>query len=412
VQRGASGSCVRGFEVAAGVVGLGLVATRGSGALVLFDGLVALVEEVEHLAGGELGAAANPVAALGLGGGVEVVLRGVGDEVLSALGFGEAEVGHLEAGVGKVAGLGGVGEYALVGSDGGGSVAFVFGEIGFFEAEEIVARVFLGEAVHDSEGLSIAGVVTEEESERGAALDAVDGAFGGALSEKVETFFFVTGDAGDADHDAEEARERGDGELLDADGHFCVGVVGVEAEGLFAVLAGGESLTRRGVIAVKGKSEEGRVHALGVAASEVGVRVVGVLLDLLVAHGNDRIGELVDALVRGFGDEDVALGEYEGVVGVVGGVEEVLMVELAEDEGHQDVVSGHGVLGIGALDGLEAGESAIVVEVVEEVVGFADIGCEVYGVGVRVGRVGEKRCGQSEEQEKQGKEEGEIPSRS
>jgi sugar (pentulose or hexulose) kinase len=69
------------------------------------DGFVALVEEVEHLAGVELGALAEPVAAGGLSGGFEVVAGGVGDLVLSALGVGEAEEGHLEAGLVEVAGL-------------------------------------------------------------------------------------------------------------------------------------------------------------------------------------------------------------------------------------------------------------------------------------------------------------------
>ncbi len=135
--------------------------------------------------------------------------------------------------------------------------------------------------------------------------------------------------------------------------------------------------------------------------------LLGFCFDLLVAHGDDGVGELVDAVVNGLRNADVALGEDEGVVSVVGGVEEVLMVELTEDEGHQDVVGGHGVLRIGALDGLEAGEGAVVVEVVEEGVGFADLGCEVDGVGVRIGRVGEKRCGQDEE-ENEGREEQEI----
>jgi hypothetical protein len=74
-------------------------------------------------------------------------------------------------------------------------------------------------------------------------------------------------------------------------------------------------------------------------------------------------------------------------VGVVGGVEEVLMVELAEDDRHQDVAGGDCALGIGFLDGFEAGEGAIVVEGVEVVVGFADPGGEVDGVGVGGGVV-------------------------
>src|SRR5580765_6766027 len=127
-----SGAGVGSFEVVAGGVGLGLVASAGGRLFVLLDGAVALVEEVEHLAGVELGSAAEPVTALGLRGGVEVVLGGVAEQVLAALGVGEAEVGHLQARVDEVAGLAGVFEDALVGGDGGGAVAFVLGEVCFF----------------------------------------------------------------------------------------------------------------------------------------------------------------------------------------------------------------------------------------------------------------------------------------
>ena len=75
-------------EGVAGGVGLGLVAGGGGGHLVELDGLGAVVEEIEHLGGVELGALAEPVAAVGLLRGVEVVLGGVGDVVLAALGVG------------------------------------------------------------------------------------------------------------------------------------------------------------------------------------------------------------------------------------------------------------------------------------------------------------------------------------
>ena len=73
-----------------------------------------------------------------------------------------------------------------------------------------------------------------------------DDAVGGGFAEEVEAFFLVAADAGDADHHAEEAREAGDGELLDADGHLGVGVVGIDLEGLLAVVAGGEALAGGG----------------------------------------------------------------------------------------------------------------------------------------------------------------------
>ncbi len=89
----------------------------------------------------------------------------------------------------------------------------------------------------DGEGLGVAGVVAQEEGEGGAGLDVGDETVGGGFAEEIETFLLVAGDAGDADHDAEDAGETGDGELLDAHGHLGVGVVGVDLEGLLAVVA-------------------------------------------------------------------------------------------------------------------------------------------------------------------------------
>ncbi len=107
--------------------------------------------------------------------------------------------------------------------------------------------VLAGETLLDDEGLRITGVVAKEERERGAGFDGRDDAVGGGFAQKVEALFLVAGDAGDADHDAEEARKAGDGELLDADGHLGVGVVGIDLEGLLAVVAGGEALAGGGV---------------------------------------------------------------------------------------------------------------------------------------------------------------------
>jgi hypothetical protein len=129
------------------------------------------------------------------------------------------------------------------------------------------------------------------------------------------------------------------------------------------------------------------VHASGVAAGEVGVLVVGVLFDLAVAEGDGGVGEGFDAVARGLGNGDAALGGEEAVVGVVGGVEEVLMVEFAKDERLQDVADGDGALGIGFLNGFEAAEGTLVVEVVEMLVGLADLGGEVDGIGVGGGVV-------------------------
>ena len=170
----------------------------------------------------------------------------------------------------------------------------------------------------------------------------------------------------------------------------------------FAVVAGGEALAGGGDVAVVDEGDEGGVHAASVAAGEVGVRVVGIGFDLLVAESDGGVGEGLDAVADVGGDGDAALGGEEGVVGVVGGVEEVLTVELAEDERHEDVAGGDGGLRVVLLDGLEAGEGAVVVEVVEVVVGLADLGSEIDGVGVGGGVVG-VREGWGREQEREEK---------
>jgi hypothetical protein len=79
------------------------------------------------------------------------------------------------------------------------------------------------------------------------------------------------------------------------------------------------------------------------------------------------------------------------------------MVELAEDERHEDVAGGDGALRVCLLDGFEAGEGAFVVEVVEVLVGLADLGGEVDRVGVGGGIV-RVREGLSCQQERKKKE--------
>jgi hypothetical protein len=56
-----------------------------------------------------------------------------------------------------------------------------------------------------------------------------------------------------------------------------------------------------------------------------------------------------------------------------------------------------------SLDGFEAGEGAVVVEIVEMVVGFADLGGEIDGVGVGGGivRVSDNWCCQQEGEKKE-----------
>ena len=136
----------------------------------------------------------------------------------------------------------------------------------------------------DGEGLGVAGVVAEEEGERRAGFDVGDNSVGGGFAEEVEALLLVAGDAGDADHDAEDPGQAGDGELLDADCHLCVGVAGVDFQGLFAVAARGVALFGCGDVAVIDQSDEGGVHAAGVSAGEVGVLVVGIGFEELIAH--------------------------------------------------------------------------------------------------------------------------------
>ena len=76
------------------------------------------------------------------------------------------------------------------------------------------------------------------------------------------------------------------------------------------------------------------LEALGVAFGEQGVLVLRVGLQPLVREGRDLVGEGLDALAIGDRDIDFALVGKEGIVRVVGGVEQVLVVEFAEDGDH------------------------------------------------------------------------------
>ena len=139
------------------------------------------------------------------------------------------------------------------------------------------------------------------------------------------------------------------------------------------------------------EGDEGSVHAAGVSTGEVGIGVAGVVFDLLIGHSDGGVGELLDAVAGGLRDRHAALGGEEGVVRVVGGVEEILVVELPEDEHHEDVAGGDDALGISLLDGFEAGERAVVIEVVEVLVGLADLRGEIDWVGVGINGLGKGR---------------------
>ena len=83
------------------------------------------------------------------------------------------------------------------------------------------------------------------------------------------------------------------------------------------------------------------------------------------------------------GDGDVAFGGEEGIVRVVGGVEQILVVKLAEDGDHLDVAVGHGLLRMGFQDALKADERAVVIEDVKVLVPVMDRGIEVERIGMQ-----------------------------
>ena len=83
----------------------------------------------------------------------------------------------------------------------------------------------------------------------------------------------------------------------------------------------------------------------------------------------------------------MATGE-EAVVGVVGGVEQVLAVELLKDEGVEQHDRGLRVAGVGLVVAVKAGDGARVILDVKVVVGLAHGGVVIHGVGVDGGGQG------------------------
>jgi len=227
--------------------------------------------------------------------------------------------------------------------------------------------------------------VTQEEREDGARFDGGDGAVFGGLAEVGEAFLLIAADAHDADHEAQPLGQAGDGEALDADGHPGVGVLGIDFEGGFGVVAGGVALAGGGSEGVVDERDEDGVHALGVAAGEERVGVVGIGGEFGIGEVLDLAGEVFDAGAGGLRDIDFALHGEEAVVRVVGGVEQILVVELAKDKGREQVVRGHRVVGVLAGDLLLDFERGVEVEVVEELEGLADGRREIEGVGVEDG---------------------------
>ncbi len=131
-----------------------------------------------------------------------------------------------------------------------------------------------------------------------------------------------------------------------------------------------------------GQRNERGVETACIAAREVGARVARVDLQALLGKLRRLVGKELDAFAMSSRDVDLACGRQEGIVRVVGGVEQVLVIELTEDRHHQVVAVGHGVVRVLLDDLVEARDGAVVVKVIEVPVGVADGGVEVQWIGM------------------------------
>ena len=103
----------------------------------IFHGLGAAMQDVVDLAGVNLRAASQPVAAVRLSGNLDVGVNSVLELVVAALRFRETEPSQLQPRVNEVAGLLRVGKHLFVGGDGFVAVTFVLEQIGDLEGEEV-----------------------------------------------------------------------------------------------------------------------------------------------------------------------------------------------------------------------------------------------------------------------------------
>ena len=132
-----------------------------------------------------------------------------------------------------------------------------------------------------------------------------------------------------------------------------------------------------------GKRNEGCVNALRVAASEQCVLILRVVLEPLVGERRDLVGKVFDPLAIGCGNIDAALVGQEGIVRIVGRVEQILVVEFAKNCDHLRVGVSDRLLRV-SLDYLvEAGQRSIVVQIVEVLVAVANHRVEIQRIGVR-----------------------------
>ena len=88
----------------------------------------------------------------------------------------------------------------------------------------------------------------------------------------------------------------------------------------------------------------------------------------------------------------------EAVVGIEGGVEEVLAVELLKDVGFEEERGGLRIAGMGLKDALKELDCAGIIEVVEVLEGLPDQGIAIEGIGVGLGGKG-GGCAAAEKQQ-------------
>ncbi len=102
-------------------------------------------------------------------------------------------------------------------------------------------------------------------------------------------------------------------------------------------------------------------------AEDVGILIVGALLNGVAVVGGDVVGMMVTSLLGALDDGPAVVGAFDGIVGDVGAGDELLVVGLDVDEpGLVEVLIGIGVgafvnggalgFGVGARDGLAVAE--------------------------------------------------------
>ena len=101
-----------------------------------------------------------------------------------------------------------------------------------------------------------------------------------------------------------------------------------------------------------------------------------------VAHADDLVRQVFDLLPRRLRHRHIALVGQKAVMRVVGRIQQVLVVQLAEDRRHQHVVPGHRLLRMLLRHLVEGLQRAVIVQVVELLVPLAHQRVEVQRIGM------------------------------